>query len=133
MKKIIAILLCALLFAAIFAAPTSAAITGYVIDESITVNKGFNKHNADYFQKLDTKNPGFQFTAESNSMFSIDLDTGKMKFNTGFSSLINGPVNVTVTLGTETQVVQVTTRYEWYEYFIIVFAAGLFWISAVNN
>ena len=133
MKKIFAILLSVLLFATVFAAPASAAINGYVIDKSITVNKGFNKNNADYFQKLHAKNSDFKFTAESNSMFSIDLDTGKMKFNTGFSSLINGPVNVIVTLGTETQIVQVTTRYEWYEYFVIVFAAGLFWISAVNN
>ncbi|MDR2686471.1 MAG: hypothetical protein LBB75_01865 [Oscillospiraceae bacterium] len=133
MKKILAILLVTLLSAAVFAAPASAAISGYTIDEAITVNKGFNKNNADYFQKLDAKNADFEFTAESNNMFSIDMETGKMKFNTGFSSLLYGPAEVTVHLGDETQIVKVTTRYEFYEYFVIVFAAGLFWISAVNN
>jgi len=133
MKKILCILLSALLFVGIFAAPASAAISGYAIDNAITVNKGFNKNNADYFQKLNASNSDFRFTVENNSMFSIDAETGKMKFNTGFSSLIYGPAKVTVHLGEETQVVEVTTRYEFYEFFVIVFAAGLFWISAVNN
>ena len=132
-KKLLSVLLSALLLTAIFAAPASAAINGYAISDAITVNKGFNKNNADYFQKLDRENPDFQFEAENNRMFSIDRETGKMKFNTGFSSLIYGTVDVKVTLGNDEQIVKVTTQYEFYEYFVIFFAAGLFWISAINN
>jgi len=132
MKKTLAILLTALLFTGIFAAPASAAISGVVIADAVTMNRGFNKNGTDYFVNLAKNNAGLEFTAKANT-FSIDQYSGKIKFNTGLGSFALIPEEVTVHRGGETQVVKVTARYEWYEYFVIVFAAGLFWISAVNN
>jgi len=132
MKKTLAILLSALLFLGLFAAPAAAAIDGVVIADAVTMNRGFNKNGADYFVNLAKNNTGLEFTANA-STFSINQQTGKIKFNTGLASFSLFPEEVTVHRGSETQVVKVTARYEWYEYFVIVFAAGLFWISAVNN
>ena len=128
MKKIIAILLSALLFGAIFAAPASAAI---VASDSVRIHKGFAKHGANFFVDLKEVYPDMTFSVESNSQFTIELRTGKMKFQTGPSSIF--PIPVTVSSGGETKIINVTTYYEWYEYFVIVFAAGIFWIAAVNN
>lgn len=137
MKKVSALLLAILLtlgMAATFTAPAAAAgLEDITIANEITVYKGFNKKNANYFILLKLKNPDLQFTAEANDMFTINQFNGKMTFNTGLSSRSLGPVKVTVHLGEETKVVEVKALYEWYEYFVIVFAAGLFWISAVNN
>jgi len=129
MKKIIAVLLSALLFAGVFAAPASAAVE---VKASISVHKGFAKNGDNkYFMQLKAANPGTTFDADANSQFTIDRNTGKLTMKTGLASLV--PVEVRVTSGGVTQVVKVTTYYEWYEYFVIVFAAGLFWIAAVNN
>ena len=128
MKKILAILLSVLLIGAIFAAPASAAINAA---DSIRVHKGFAKINADYFERLKVAYPDMTFCVEGNNQFSIDPVSGKMKFQTGFSSLL--PIPVTVVSESGTKVINVTTYYEWYEYFVIVFAAGIFWIAAVNN
>ena len=128
MKKILAVLLSALLFVAIFAAPASAAINAA---DSIRVHKGFAKNGADYFVNLKKAYPGMTFSVEANNQFTINPTTGKMTFQTGLSSL--RPIPVKVMSGGETKTINVTTYYEWYEYFVIVFAAGIFWIAAVNN
>lgn len=129
MKKILAILLSALLFAGIFAAPASAALNN--VASSISVSKGFAKNGADYFESLKAADGSLTFSAPSNSQFTINPNTGKLTFKTGPSSFL--PVDVTVSDGTDSQVVKVSVNYEWYEYFVIIFAAGWFWISAVNN
>jgi len=128
MKKILAILLSALLFVSVFAAPASAAIAGYT--DKITVSKGFAKANADYFAKRHTA--GTTYSYAPNSQFDINQD-GTMRFKGGPSFFGLFPVEVTVKKGADTQVVKVSTYYEWYEYFVIVFAAGWFWIYSVNN
>jgi len=128
MKKVIAIVLSALLLGAIFAAPASAALN---VSPSVSVHKGFAKNGADYFEDLKKAYPDMTFSAENNSQFTINPSSGKLTFKTGLPSIL--PVSVTVVSGDETAVVKVTTYYEWYEYFVIVFAAGLFWIAAVNN
>ena len=127
MKKILAILLSALLFGAIFAAPASAAISGY--QSEITVSKGFAKANANYFSVRHTEGTTYDYTP--NSQFDVNLD-GTLRFKGGPSSLFPVEVTVANTNG-DTQVVKVSTYYEWYEYFVIVFAAGWFWIYAINN
>jgi len=127
MKKALAILLAALLFTGIFAAPAAAVD----VESLITVNKGFTKQGADYFMNLKAANPDMTFSADINTQFTIDPDTGKMTFKTGVST--NIPSNVYVTSGGVTQVVQVATSYAWYEYFLIVLAAGHFWIALINN
>ena len=128
MKRTLAILLTALLFAGIFAAPAAAAAA---IPSSVTVHKGFAKINRNVFVDLKAEYPDMTFEADNNQ-FSIDRNTGKLTFKTGLASSVV-PVDVKVTTGGTTQVVKVTTYYEWYEYFVIIFAAGLFWIAAVNN
>ena len=128
MKKIIAVLLSALLFVAVFAAPASALSN---IPSSTSVSKGFAKNGADFFVNLKKADASLTFSAPSNSQFTIDYNTGKLTFKTGPSSFL--PVEVTVSDGVESQAVKVTVNYEWYEYFVIIFAAGWFWIAAVNN
>ena len=134
MKKLLAVFLAVLTLFSVGAISSSAAsLDSIVRDEEIVVFKGFNKKNADYFEKLDAANPSLEFSAEPNKMFVIDQYTGKLTFATGLSSREYGSKTVTVYLGEETKEIEVTALYEWYEYFVIVFAAGLFWISSVNN
>jgi len=135
MKKLLAILLAAMMLCGISAVAAQAAeadvITLADLPDSAAIHKGFAKINADFFISVKAEFPDATFTVEPNSQFSINLSSGKMTFQTGFSSLI--PIPVTITSGEDTKVVNVTTYYEWYEYFVIVFAAGIFWIAAVNN
>ena len=127
MKKIIAVLLSALLLVAVFAVPASADIAGYA--DEVTISKGFAKANADYFS--DRHTAGTTYSYAPNSQFDIFLD-GTMRFKGGPATIFS-PVKVTVTSGGATQVVRVRVYYEWYEHFVNLFAAGWFWIYAINN
>ena len=131
MKKILSILLALALALSIGAVAASAAAADLNVASSISVGKGFAKNGAKYFMELKALDPSLTFSAPDNDQFTIHPDTGKLKFMTGPASLT--PVDVTVTSADGAQVVQVSTYYEWYEYLVIVFAAGLFWIAAVNN
>ena len=132
MKKILSILLALALTLSIGAIAVSAADADDLnVAASISVGKGFAKHGAKYFMELKALDPSLTFSAPDNNQFTIHPNTGKLTFKTGLPSLT--PVDVTVTSAEGAHVVQVSTYYEWYEYLVIVFAAGLFWISAVNN
>ena len=133
MKKILAILLALVLTVGIGAIAASAVdVDAVPMETSISVGKGFAKNGAKYFMNLKELDPTLSFSAPENSQFTINPVTGKMTFKTGPASLI--PVNVTVTFDDgSTLVVKVSTYYEFYEYLVIIFAAGIFWIAAVNN
>ena len=137
MKKLLSAVLALVLALGIFSVAAAAASSDNLDDifpeNRVVVYKGFNKKNADYFVKKNANNPGLTFSVEPNPMFIIDEYTGKLTFMTGFSSNVHGPVDVTARLNGESKVIQVRAQYEPYEYFVIIFAAGLFWISAVNN
>ena len=136
MKKILSILLALVLTVGIGAVAASAA-EGDAFDDalnvaaSISVGKGFAKNGAKYFMELKAQDPDMTFSVEDNSQFTINPNTGKMTFKTGLPNLL--PIPVTVVSGGDVMTVNVTTYYEWYEYLVIVFAAGIFWIAAVNN
>lgn len=130
MKKILAALLAALLLFGMFTFAAAADETT-ALASSISVHKGFAKHNADVFEIYKAENPSATFIAGDNNQFSINAATGKLTFKTGPASL--SAVEVTVTTDAGQQTVEVKTYYEWYEYLVIVFAAGWFWIAAVNN
>ena len=133
MKKLLSILLALLMLAGIGAIAASAedAAADAALPTAIRVHKGFAKHNADFFKNLKKLDGTSTFSAPPNGQFTIDMISGKMTFQTGLASIV--PIPVTVTSSSGSQTVLVTTYYEWYEYFVIVFAAGLFWIAAVNN
>jgi len=132
MKKLFATLLVMLLLLCSVTV-AAQAINWNSVPGKITVSKGFAKRNADFFVKLDKEDPALEFKAEPNSQFTIDRLTGKMTFKGGPASVFSGP---SVSIFKNNQLVKkvnVRVQYEWYEYFVIIFAAGFFWIYAVNN
>jgi len=147
MKKILAILLTVAMALGMFAlaasaievppadidAQNAARLQQLFPNNNVRIHMGFAKHNADYFSQHVAANPGMTFSVEPNSLFTINRTTGRLTFNTGPSSLLRGRQTVTVHLGGASRTVNVLAYYEWYEYFVILFAAGIFWIAAVNN
>jgi len=133
MKKILAILLATMLLAGTFAIAAQAAVNFSSVPSSTTISKGFAKRNADFFRKLDLQDPALEFSVDDDSQFAIDRLTGKMTFKGGPGTTFGGP-KVTIWLGsTVMKEVEVKVVYEWYEYFVILFAAGYFWIYTINN
>ena len=132
MKKILAVLLATTLLLGAFAV-AAQAINWNSVSSNITVSKGFAKRNADFFKKLDQEDSALEFSVPNNAQFTIDRQTGKMTFKGGPASMLSGP---TVSIWRNDELVKevsVRVAYEWYEYFVIIFAAGYFWIYTINN
>jgi len=158
MKKLLAILLAAMMtlgmfaiavsadYAADYAAEyaeeinlsASAAVLAELFPEdNVRIHMGFAKHNADYFSSRATEGMRFSLVTptfyETDRLFSINRATGAIRFNVGPSSLLRGAQTVRVSLDGAIRDVTVRAYYQWYEYFVIIFAAGWFWMAAINN
>ena len=132
MKKFFATLLVMMLLLCSVAV-AAQAINWNSVSDNIVVSKGFAKRNADFFVKLDKEDPSLEFKVEPNSQFTIDRATGKMTFKGGPASLLSGPAVSIFKNDQLMKKVNVRVVYEWYEYFVIIFAAGYFWIYTINN
>ena len=149
MKKLLAILLAGMLTLGAFAVAAYAEpaeeielqnattlATLFVYDE-VSMNMGLFKQNASYFADIAAANPemNLTFNSNSNTLFTIHPTTGVMSFKSGFSSLLRGSHSVTITHAGELhnqRVIKINAYYEWYDYLLVVFAFGLFWLPGVN-